>query len=47
MKHMRAKCSKMECFVKIVNGFQLLTVISKSSILVFATVLDLPLEVAT
>ena len=35
--------SKMELFVIIVNGFQPLTIIAKSTILDVATVLDLPL----
>ena len=35
--------SKMELFVIIVNGFQPLTIITKSAILDVATVLDLPL----
>ena len=35
----------MECFVIIVNGFQLLTIITKRSILDVATALDPPLMV--
>ena len=38
-----AATSKMELFVIIVNGFQPLTTITKSSILDVAAVLDLPL----
>ena len=36
--------SKMECFMIIVNGFQLLTIITKHSILDVAAVLDPPLS---
>ena len=39
-----AATSKMEHFVIIVNGFQPLTIITKSSILDVATVLEPPLE---
>ena len=38
-----AATSKMECFVKIVNGFQPLTIITKHSILNVAAALDPPL----
>ena len=38
-----AATSKMECFVIIVNGFHLLTIITKKSILDVAAALDLPL----
>ena len=38
-----AAISKMECFVIIVNGFHLLTIITKCSILYVAAALDLPL----
>ena len=37
---------KMELFVIVVNGFQTLTIITKSSILDFAAALDPPLEAA-
>ena len=40
---MAAAISKMERFVIIVNGFQLLTIITKRSILDVAAVLDPPL----
>ena len=40
---MTAAASKMEHFVIIVNGFQPLTIITKSSILDVAAVLDPPL----
>ena len=40
---MIAATSKMELFVIIVNGFQSLTIITKSSILDVAAVLDPPL----
>ena len=39
-----AATSKMEYFVIIVNGFQPLTITTKSSILDVAAVLDLPLD---
>ena len=39
-----AATSKMEHFVIIVNGFQPLTIITKSSILHVAAVLDPPLD---
>ena len=39
-----AATSKMELFVIIVNGFQPLTIITKSSILDVAVVLDPPLK---
>ena len=39
-----AATSKMECFVIIVNGFQLLTIITKRSILDVAAALDSPLN---
>ena len=42
---MTAATSKMEHFVIIVNGFQPLTIITKSSILVVAAVLDPPLVI--
>ena len=38
-----AAISKMECFVIIVNGFQLLSIITKHSILNVAAALDPPL----
>ena len=41
-----AATSKMERFVIIVNGFQPLTIITKSSILDVAAVLDPPLDIA-
>ena len=41
---MTAATSKMELFVIIVNGFQPLTIITKSSILGVAAVLDPPLK---
>ena len=41
-----AATSSMERFVIIVNGFQLLTIITKRSILDVTTVLDPPLVVA-
>ena len=37
--------SKMECLVKIVNGFQPLTIITKRSILDVAAALDPPLDI--
>ena len=40
-----AATSKMELFVRIVNGFQPLTIITKWSILDFAAVLDPPLSI--
>ena len=40
---MTAAASKMEHFVIIVNGFQPLTIITKSAILEVAVVLDPPL----
>ena len=40
-----AAISKVECFVIIVNGFQLLTIITKYSILDVAAALDPPLVV--
>ena len=40
-----AATSKMELFVIILNGFQPLAIITKSSILDAAAVLDLPLMV--
>ena len=39
-----AKTSKMELFVMIVNGFQPLTIITKSSILDVEAILDPPLK---
>ena len=42
-----AATSKMEHFVIIVNGFQLLTIITKSSIVNVAAVLDPPLRYIT
>ena len=42
-----AATSKMECFVTIVNGFLLLTIITKHSILDVAAALDLPLIMMT
>ena len=39
-----AATSKMECFVKIVNGFQPLTIITKRSILDVAAALDPPVN---
>ena len=39
-----AATSKMKSFVIIVNGFQLLTITIKPTILIVATVLDLPLN---
>ena len=41
-----AATSKMECFVTIVNGWKLLTIITKYSILDVAAALDLRLRVA-
>ena len=41
---MTAATSKMERFVIIVNGFQLLTIITKRSVLDVAAVLDPPLQ---
>ena len=40
---MAAATSKMECFMIIVNGFQLLTIITKRFILDIAAALDVPL----
>ena len=40
----RTAASKMELFVIIVDGFQPLTIITKSSILDVAAILDPPLE---
>ena len=39
-----AATPKMECFVKIVNGFQPLTIVTKHSILDVAVALDPPLQ---
>ena len=42
-----AATSKMEHFVRIVNGWKLLTIITKRSILDVAVVLDPPLRMQT
>ena len=38
------KTSKMALFVTLVNGFQLLTIVTNSSVLDFLVVLDTPLN---